>query len=216
MTCAGRALLAAVGLGCALWAPGASATEDAARTPSAAETLRADPAESPLRRAVAALAQPGTPLPGDPCRLAAVAPGTPCFPASVERQGLTPEQKLARYFEHFDALYGPTFASAPTVKELWQLPAARGLPLDFLPLLKLLLDARRRHEPPRYFLYAARAGERAWPVLREGRLPAELAYADPGVTYEELGGFPDRKTAQAAYERLEDALAVTPAVTPGR
>lgn len=231
MICAGRALAAAMACALVLPSPGAHAAARDERAATAVEP-EGDPAgraaadapasdgrrqgkggaahqggEALLRRAVEALARPGAPLPGDPCRVTPTADGPPCFPASVERQGLTPEQKLARFFQDFDALHGPTFASAPTVSELWQLPASRGIPLDFLPLVKLLLEARRRHQPPRYFLYTARDGARAWPLLRDGRLPAEVAYARPGVTYEELGGFPDRKTAQAAYERLEDALA---------
>jgi hypothetical protein len=213
MVRAGRGLAAATTCAVALSSAGATRTAPKAEG-AAPQALAVDPSAFPLRRAVAALARPGMPLPGDPCRLSSSQDKRPCFPASVERRALTPEQKLARFFEDFDALHGPTFASAPTVKELWRLPAIRGIPLDFVPLVKLLLEARRKRQPPRFFLYCAREGGRAWPVLREGRLPAEIAYARPGVTYEELGGFPDRKTAEAAYERLEDALAAGGDVKP--
>lgn len=190
-------------LSCALAMPVTSAPGPPSPSPAIA------PEAYPLRRSAEALARARESPPDDPCRAASAHDAKPCFPAQVERQGLTPEQKLARFFDGFDALYGPTFASAPTVKELWPTPAGRGIPLDFLPLVELLVKARRRHVPARFFLYAAREGSRAWAVLREGRLPPEVAYARPGVTYTELGGFPDRKGAQAAYERLEDALGVT-------
>jgi hypothetical protein len=94
------------------------------------------------------------------------------------------------------------------VAELWRETGAGIAPAaNFLALIELLLKARRDTQPPRYFLYVAREGARAWPVLREGRLPPEVAHR-PGPRYEEVGGFPDRKSAQAAYERLEDELVV--------
>lgn len=203
MTRNGRRLSAWIACVLTVVPPGAAADAPRADPSPSPPASAVDPEAFPLRRAAAAREHPVPAPPEDPCRLVA----GPCFPAQVERQDLTPEQKLARFFEQFDARHGPTFASAPTVEELRRLPAARALPLDFLPLVRLLIDARRRHQPPRYFLYAARRGERAWPVLREGRLPAESAHALPGLTYEELGGFRDRKSAEAAYRRLDQLLA---------
>ncbi len=176
--------------------------------PTVAPSPAVAPDAFPLRRGAEAVGRLDRPLPGDPCREPRLTKlGKPCFFAAVEKQALTPEQKLARFFKDFEKRYGATPHSAPSAPDLWkQVYPERAPSLNFLPLIRLLLDALKQPGPPRYFLYVARQGPKAWPVLREGRLPPEIAYR-PGLTYVELGAFPDRKGAQAAYERLEDALA---------
>ncbi len=198
-------------------ASAASADPAPATSPTPASRPAIDPAARPLRRAVEALADPTRPLPGDPCRELGIAGDKPCFPAAVERQQLTPEENLARFFGGFDARHGPTGKSAPSDREMLEVMREhvrpRGSPetADLLgmavALAGLLKSKLGGPEPERYFLYLAQGRGRAWLALREGRLPPEIEFADPAVRYALVAGFPKRAQAQAAYERLEDALA---------
>lgn len=115
---------------------------------------------------------------------------------------------LQRFFEGFDTSHGPTFASAPNHQEMWRemSPRQAATPFDLLGLAKSLVDLFRKDGPPRFFLYQASDATHAWLLLREGDLPAATRYGSPGISFQALGAFPSLKAAQAAYERLEDAL----------
>jgi hypothetical protein len=115
---------------------------------------------------------------------------------------------LQRLFEGFEPRYGPTFGSAPNHQEMWRemSPRQTAAPLDLLAVAKAVADLFHKDGPERFFVYRASDATRDWLMLREGDLPAATRYGSPGVTFELLGGFATLKAAQAAYERIEDAL----------
>ena len=132
----------------------------------------------------------------------------PRFEEHVEVQGRTLADAAARHLEGFDTVNGPA-TSAPSVKELRD--AADHKPTkgaDFGALIAQLLKLGQRlpgAPPPRYFLYLVKRGESQEPLLREGRLPAEVLYG-PGVTYEPVGEFARLDEALRATDRLRQKI----------
>jgi hypothetical protein len=137
------------------------------------------------------------------------------FEDHADVQGQTPASAWERHLKGFDALNGPTFSSAPNVKEIreaaekaiWEADyRQRRTPIvDFMPLLVEALSKLKGHGPPRYFLYTLKRGVLLEPVLREQRLPATSLYL-PGAIYEPVGEFANADEARRAFGVLAEAL----------
>lgn len=176
--------------------------DDSASTARVKHDAASEVAAGPLRQRLAAWSRlDSTTAPSSPADL-------PRFETEVLVEAHVP-LSLQRFFEGFDTRNGATFGSAPNHQEMWRemSPRQAATPVDLLAAVKAVVDLFRKDGPARFFIYRASDATHAWLLLREGDLPAPLRYGSPGVTFEALGGFASLADAQAAYERIEDALA---------
>lgn len=133
--------------------------------------------------------------------------GLPRFEDSVEVWAKSPQLMLERYFHGVELECGPTSAGAPTDVEM---RAARYHPspyADFGTLARALAQRVKAPQPSRFFLYRVRRADGLTYAVREGPIPQAWRFNTPGTTFELLEGFPDLKSATAAWRRLERGFA---------
>lgn len=148
--------------------------------------------------------------------------GTPRFETQVEVVGKSPQMMLDRYFGGVDLECTPAAAppggGAPTHVEMrearWHPSPSADLQAAILKLADLIKG--KKDQPERYFLYRLRGNSGVSYILREGRAPHTLLYANPETTFELVAGFPDLGSGTRALRRLEHGFStpVGPAAPP--
>ena len=135
------------------------------------------------------------------------------FEERVQVWGKSPQMMLDRFFSGVDLECGATPGGVPTDVEM---RAARYHPspyLDLAALASALGKLLAKPGPPRFFLYRVRGPDGLTYVVRDGPVPQAMLFNTPGKTFELMEGFPDAKSATAAWKRLERGFATASAAT---
>jgi len=134
----------------------------------------------------------------------------PRFEEHVEVTGATPEQLLGRFTAGADFDCEAAGVGAPTEQETREVRPGPSPYVDFLALAGAALARLKKAGPPRYFVYrVTRAGKASY-MVREGEAPRGWQLGAEGAVVELVEGYPDRKSALAAWQRLERGLAGPP------
>lgn len=128
------------------------------------------------------------------------------FEERVEVVARSPQQLLQRFVEGAELDCEPAGVGAPTELEMRDVRPGPAPYVDLLALAGAALAQLKKKGPPRFFVYRVTRGGKASYLVREGEGPKGGPAGPGGVSIELVDSFPDRKSALAAWQRLERGL----------
>lgn len=132
------------------------------------------------------------------------------FEEHVEVTARTPEELLGRFVEGADLDCEAAGVGAPTELETREVRPGPAPYVDLMALAGAAIAKVKKKGAPRFFVYrVTRAGKRSY-LVREGEAPRGWQLGPEGATLELVDAFPDRRSALAAWQRLERGLAGPP------
>lgn len=136
------------------------------------------------------------------------------FEERVEVVARSPQQQLQRFVEGAELDCEPAGVGAPTELEMREVRPGPAPYVDLLALAGAALAQLKKKGPPRFFVYRVTRVGKASYLVREGGAPQGWAAGPGGVSIELVDSFPDRKSALAAWQRLERGLEGPPKASP--
>lgn len=128
------------------------------------------------------------------------------FEEHVEVVAKTPQELLLRFVEGAELDCEPAGVGAPTELEMREVRPGPSAYVDLVALAGAALAKLKKKGPPRFFVYRVTRGGKLSYLVREGEAPKGWQAGPDGASIELVDAFPDRKSAVAAWRRLERGL----------